>query len=939
MDRIGEIVFLKGVASANTGGESREIALGSPVYAGDVLETGTDSNIEIKFADETVLSQGPGSRFVIDEYVFDDAAEPSAMLFNLAVGTFRMVTGKIAEENPENVNVKSPLATIGIRGTTTIHRVNADGSEKHGAEDLTGDHVLVLTDQFGNTQFVTFDAGGADFNPGVPMTTVRMFSPNEIQEFRQVVPLTSVGESSGDGENQAGEGEESQENGENDADEEAGEDAEGGNDADGEAEAEGQEEVVGEEALEGQEPGAEGQGAVDDLAASGEEGGQQGFSDPMSPADALAGDPFGSQGSWGGLAATGEAPGAQAPVFGPSAAFSPTGVAAARFRAAEVSQGLSAADDAAGDDDVTLVDDVPADGEQFDPGELADVFDNIIIGTSANDRLVGTDSRDAIFGLGGNDIIFGGLGEDLIAGGPGDDYINGYLAGQSAPTDFWGESEPNVAAYWNAGGPVYVNLGLGRAFGAAGNDTLVNIFEVIGSAYDDTLIGQAGEFNFFEGGRGDDSIVGVSAKDNGASYMFASGSVIVDLEAGRAFGADGNDTLVDITSVEGSEYDDTLLGNNDPHGYDTFEPKGGDDYVNGRAGDNRVDYDDAGNAMYVDLLNGFARGEGDDTLVNINRVKGSDYNDTLLGDDGFNALRGGKGDDIIAGRGGDDRVEYNNASGSVLVDLDAGRAYGADGRDTLFSISDVRGSGFDDSLFGDSGANQIEGWVGDDYIDGRGGVDGVVYWDATGGVQVNLNNGSASGAQGDDTLVNIEGVFGSMHDDTLVGDAGDNFLNGNQGNDSLAGLGGADSLNGDIGNDFLLGGSGADVLRGGDGDDTLRGGLGQDVINGGSGSDVFLHQDIAESSPFGDTYEDFSHADDTFLFDATAFDHTAQFSKQATYSGNDSGVLNSAVFVYETSTNKLYYDPDGDSGASADETIAVFLNDPDDFDASDISFT
>jgi len=930
MDQIGEIVALKGSASATQGADSRELELGSPVYQGDVLETGARSNIEVRFLDDTLLSQGPDARFAVDEYVYDAEGEnPSEMFFDLAVGTFRMVTGKIAEENPENVNVKSPLATIGIRGTTTVHQVNADGSEKHGAEDLTGDHVLLLTDQFGNTRIVNFDTGGADFMPGVPMTEVRAFSPDEIQQFRSAVPFTAAGEEqAGDEEQQEGEQEE-------DPGEDTGEDAgengdESGEDGENEAEAPG-----GEEPQEQQELASE-----EEL--NGEVVLGQSQADGQEPASAQ--DPFGGDDLWGGFAVE---PGTEqqggADLEG--AGFTSGGLAGQQGGAGQDEpQGLSALAEAEGGDDPFAAEDEPGEPQIVAPPKPSDEFVNVIRGTDGDDVLTGTSDDDAIFGFAGDDSLFGGEEDDYLDGGPGDDYLNGYIQGQTPPSNFWGEQEPDIASYYSSGGAVLVNLAQGRAFGAAGHDTLVNITEAIGSAYDDTLVGKTDQFNFFEGGQGDDCIVGGGSTgggsaDNGAGYMFASGAVRVDLEAGRAYGADGNDTLVDITSVEGSDYDDTLLGNNDPDGYDYFEPGEGDDYVDGRAGINRVDYDDAENAMYVDLQSGVATGEGDDTLVNISRIKGSEHDDTLLGDGNFNAFRGGEGDDILNGRGGDDRVEYNDASGPVTVDLETGRASGPLGDDTLISISDARGSGFDDSLFGDSGGNKLEGWFGDDYINGLGGEDYAVYWNSQGGVQVDLDAGRAYGAQGQDTLVGIEGVNGSMSDDSLKGSSLNNNLYGNDGSDTLSGLGGEDNLHGEFGNDSLYGGDGSDVLRGGDGADTLWGGVGDDVLDGGSGPDVFFYQDLSEIGTFSDTIEDFDHFEDTFLFDSSAFSDSAQFSKQATYSGTDSGVQNDAVFVYETSTNKLYYDADGDLGAGADEVVAQFLNDPDDFDDTDIDFT
>ena len=122
----------------------------------------------------------------------------------------------------------------------------------------------------------------------------------------------------------------------------------------------------------------------------------------------------------------------------------------------------------------------------------------------------------------------------------------------------------------------------------------------------------------------------------------------------------------------------------------------------------------------------------------------------------------------------------------------------------------------------------------------------MVYIGSDAGVNVDLGPGGVNkgGHAEGDILTSIENVYGSMLNDVITGDIGDNHLLGNQGNDHLMGRGGADTLAGGVGNDaldggagndFLMGGQGADNLMGGMGDDTLQGGMGADDIDGGAG--------------------------------------------------------------------------------------------------------
>lgn len=150
-------------------------------------------------------------------------------------------------------------------------------------------------------------------------------------------------------------------------------------------------------------------------------------------------------------------------------------------------------------------------------------------------------------------------------------------------------------------------------------------------------------------------------------------------------------------------------------------------------------------------------------------IEGSETNDTLLGE-------GGR--DIIYGFGGNDYID--GGSGSDTIDAGAGN----------------------DTILGGAGA---------DSIDGGEGWDTVYYWSAPGGVEVNLNAGTASG-EGSDTLVNIEAAVGTYLDDVLIGDAGMNMLDGQEGNDVLSGRGGDDMLRVGAGDLQVDGGSGSDML-------------------------------------------------------------------------------------------------------------------------------
>jgi serralysin len=121
----------------------------------------------------------------------------------------------------------------------------------------------------------------------------------------------------------------------------------------------------------------------------------------------------------------------------------------------------------------------------------------------------------------------------------------------------------------------------------------------------------------------------------------------------------------------------------------------------------------------------------------------------------------------------------------------------------------IFGAGGDDRLSGGPANDSLFGGPGDDAINGGSGFDTVDYTLSKRGVVVNLVQDKASG-EGTDTLTGIEDVWGSVHDDLLIGDSGDNQL---------------------------FGWDGDDILTGGDGDDLLVPGVGDDKVDGGAGAD------------------------------------------------------------------------------------------------------
>ncbi|MEX2615019.1 MAG: FecR domain-containing protein [Alphaproteobacteria bacterium] len=95
----------------------RQVESGDAIFLGDAITSGRDSGMQVMLLDETVFTIGPNSEISIDEFVYDPETSAGKVTASVAKGVFRFITGKIAQQRPEDMTVRLPTATIGIRGT------------------------------------------------------------------------------------------------------------------------------------------------------------------------------------------------------------------------------------------------------------------------------------------------------------------------------------------------------------------------------------------------------------------------------------------------------------------------------------------------------------------------------------------------------------------------------------------------------------------------------------------------------------------------------------------------------------------------------------------------------------------------------------------------------------------------------------------------------
>ena len=569
-----------------------------------------------------------------------------------------------------------------------------------------------------------------------------------------------------------------------------------------------------------------------------------------------------------------------------------------------------------------------------------------LTGSAFNDTLTGNAADNVIDGGGGNDTLTGLDGNDILYGGWGDDSLNG-----GAGTD--------TVSYEFGTVGVTVNLATTTAQNTigAGTDTLSNFENLSGSNFNDTLTGD-GKSNLLIGGLGDDILNGAGATDT-VSYETATTGVTVSLAlagAQNTIGA-GIDTLSNFESLRGSNFNDTLTGNG---GTNILTGGLGNDVLDGDAGSDTASYETSAAGVTVSLAIAGSQntiGAGTDTLSNFENLRGSNFNDTLVGNAASNVLIGHLGNDILDGGAGTDTASYETSTTGVTVSLAiaGGQNTVGAGTDTLINFEHLRGGVANDTLIGNGGSNIITGGLGNDVLDGGAGTDTASYDTAFGGVTVNLGLAGAQNTvnAGTDTLSNFENLKGSIHNDTLTGNAASNTIIGDQGNDILNGDAGIDTASYETakvgvtvslaiagtqntvgaGTDTLSnfenlrGGNFNDTLTGNAGANQLTGGLGNDTMTGNSGADSFVFNTALNATTNTDTITDFAPVDDTLVLENAIFTKFVATGTipAGTFVANAGGVAGDAndFLLYDTNTGELFYDADGDGAGAKVEFVTL----------------
>ncbi|WP_392534760.1 beta strand repeat-containing protein [Nostoc sp. C117] len=416
-----------------------------------------------------------------------------------------------------------------------------------------------------------------------------------------------------------------------------------------------------------------------------------------------------------------------------------------------------------------------------------------ILGTQYNDNILGSNGNDTFStGNGGKDTIDGGKGDDVV-------FIDYSSATEKITTTF--------NATTNTG-----SITAGTYQVSYKNIERLNI---LGTAYDDKIVGNNGNDTLSTGYSGKDTIDGGQGDDVlSVDYTSNTTGIATTYNATTNTGvitADSNRVSyknIERLNISGTVFDDYIVGN-----------------------------------------------DRNDTLFG-----GYDGNDTIIGGAGNDVLKGGKGNDTLTGGSGNDKFVYDLLESGYEIGTDIITDFGAS-LDTLQFIDNSSFPLFNaqnlqltqntsnleitfEDLFNNSTGKvilqnfQLENLDSENILfTGQTVISkSIDVFDANSTQTSLLNRNTVTFLN--DLNNNITGFDNS--NDVVNGQGGDDIINGLSGNDLLRGNAGNDTLIGGAGNDTLIGGAGNNSLDGGVGDDVLsaRGSTGNNTLNGSAGNDT-----------------------------------------------------------------------------------------------------
>ena len=167
------------------------LSVGSKVFQNEIITTGVESLAQLMFLDETTLSLGPKSQVTLDKFVFDPSQGAGSVVFSATKGAFRFITGS---QDPRHYTIKTPVATIGVRGTIVdcyivsggLACIVEEGTAIIGGHTVAAGQAIFISSNGTVTGPMTPDGSVLRRSPGNdPVAAVRRRSAGGLRALRK----------------------------------------------------------------------------------------------------------------------------------------------------------------------------------------------------------------------------------------------------------------------------------------------------------------------------------------------------------------------------------------------------------------------------------------------------------------------------------------------------------------------------------------------------------------------------------------------------------------------------------------------------------------------------------------------------------------------------------------------------------------------------------
>lgn len=113
-ERIGVAAMVQDQVTGSMGAQTVTLSAGDSVFQRQVIKANANGRAQLIFVDQTVFSVGAGATVTLDEFIYEPNRKTGSIVLNISKGAFRFISGT---SKPSTYSIKTPVATIGIRGT------------------------------------------------------------------------------------------------------------------------------------------------------------------------------------------------------------------------------------------------------------------------------------------------------------------------------------------------------------------------------------------------------------------------------------------------------------------------------------------------------------------------------------------------------------------------------------------------------------------------------------------------------------------------------------------------------------------------------------------------------------------------------------------------------------------------------------------------------